>query len=218
MLDYVRRELGDEAELLHDVHQRLTVTQAADLARRVEPYRLFFLEDPFGPEFVGGLAQLRAVTTTPIAMGELMVNIHECLPMIANRWIDYLRCDLGHIGGITAARKLAALCEPFNIRTAWHGPPDLAPIGHAANVHLDLATSNFGIQEWQPYAAEPSHKHHAAMREVFPGGVIEREGHLDLPDTPGLGIEVDMDAAKKHAYCRAYLPTVRRADGSVHAW
>jgi len=213
--DYLRKELGDEVELLHDVHQRLTPTQAAGLARELEPYHLFWLEDPVPPEHKDGLAQIRAASTTPIAIGELFTDIPTCVGPVVNRHLDYLRCDVGHVGGITAARKLAALCEPFAVKTGWHAPPDLSPVGHAATVHVDLAVSNFGLQEWWP------HEEHAGaemVREVFDGGVTRRGPYLDVPAKPGLGIEVNEDAARKFPYKRAYLPVVRRADGGVHPW
>jgi len=212
----VRAEVGDGVELLHDVHQRLSPIQAAALAREIEPYHPFFYEDPVAPEHKEGLAFLRQACPIPIAIGELFTDISQCLPIITNRWVDYLRCDLGHIGGITAARKLALLSEPFAIRTAWHGPPDLAPIGHAANVHVDVSVSNFGIQEW--------FNHYdwmvggTACREVFIGAPALSNGMLNVSDRPGLGIDVNETAARKYLYKRAYLPVVRRADGSVHPW
>lgn len=216
MFDYLRAELGDEVELLHDVHQRLSPNQAAMLARDLEKYHLFFFEDPVPPEYAAaGLPMIRQASAIPIAIGELFTDIITCVGPITNCWLDYLRCDLGHVGGISAGRKLAAIAEPFGIKTAWHGPPDLSPIGHCANVHLDLATSNFGVQEWTDFDAYPWA---AKVREVFPGGVTRRGAYLDVPDKPGLGIEINEDAARKHPYERAYLPIVRREDGSVHPW
>ena len=211
----LRAELGDDVELLHDAHQRLTPIQAAALARELEPYHPFFFEDPVPPEHAAGLALVRATSTTPIAIGELFTDIPTCVAPIINRWLDYIRCDLGHIGGITPARKIAALAEPFAVKTAWHGPPDLSPVGHCANVHLDLATSNFGVQEWTDFATYPWA---AKIAEVFLGGVTRREAWLDVPAKPGLGIDIDEAAARKYPYRRAYLPVVRRADGSVHPW
>jgi mannonate dehydratase len=212
---FLRQQLGDEIELLFDVHQRLTPIQAAGLARELEPYHLFFYEDPVAPEYASGLALIRQHSAIPIAIGELFTDIATCVAPITNRWLDYLRCDLGHVGGITAGRKLAALAEPFAIKTAWHGPPDLSPIGHAANVHLDIATSNFGIQEWTDFTLYPWA---AKVADVFKGGVTRNEWLLDVSDAPGLGIEVDEAAARRYPYRREYLPVVRRRDRSVHTW
>ncbi len=215
MLRAVREALGDDVELLHDVHHRLMPTQAARLAKELESVRLFFLEDCVAPELATQLDQVRQASTTPLALGEGLFDTSECLPLITGRLIDYLRCDLGHVGGITAGRKLAAIAEPFSIRTAWHGPPDLSPVGHAANVHLDLAIPNFGIQEWLDHFVGPD----AAMAtSVFEGGVTCRDGRLDVPHAAGLGITVDEAVARKFAYERAYLPVCRLADGTVHAW
>jgi mannonate dehydratase len=212
---HVRDALGDSVELLHDVHHRLSPIQAAQLARELEAYHPFFFEDPIAPEYAAGLGTIRQTSSIPIAIGEGFFDVSVCVPLITARLLDYLRCDLGHIGGITPARKLAAMSEPFCIKSAWHGPPDLSPVGHAANVHVDLAIPNFGIQEWWNHAADPTM---AATAEVFRGGVIVRDGHLDVPETPGLGVDVDEAAARKYPYQRAYLPVVRLHDGSVHPW
>ena len=100
----------------------------------------FFLEDPFSPEDIGYFEKLRPQTSTPIAMGELFNNPNEWVGLVSNRLIDFIRIHMSQIGGLTMARKMAALCEFFGVRTAWHGPGDVSPVGHAANVHLDLAT------------------------------------------------------------------------------
>lgn len=210
LLAHLREKLGEEVELLHDVHERLTPIQAARLAKELEPFHLFFLEDPIRPEHKESFRRIREHTTTPLAMGELYHNRWEFVPLITEQLIDFVRCDLGHIGGITEARKIAAIAEPFYVQTAWHGPGDIAPMTHAANVHLDLAIPNFGIQEMVFFPD--------VTREVITGGPIFRDGYLEVDDTPGLGCDINEDEAAKHPYRRAYLPTTRRADGSVHDW
>jgi mannonate dehydratase len=212
---HVRDAVGEDVELLHDVHHRLTPTQAARLAKDLEPYRPFFLEDAVAPELATYLDQVRGASTTPLALGEGLFDVEQCLPLITGRLVDFLRCDLGHCGGITAGRKLATLCEPFGIKTAWHGPPDLSPVGHAANVHLDLASPNFGIQEWTDHFVGPDA---ADAAKVFRGGVTCRDGALNVADTPGLGVEINEEAARSFAYERAYLPVCRLPDGTVHPW
>jgi mannonate dehydratase len=208
---HMRDALGDEVELLHDIHERLPPIAAIGLAKRLEPFRLFFLEDPFAPEDNGYFPLLRQQTATPIAMGELFVNVNEMLPLIRDRLVDFIRVHLSDIGGITPARKLAAYCEFFGVRTAWHGPGDVSPVGHAANLHLDLATPNFGIQEGYLFPD--------AVREVFPGTPEIRDGMLWPNDQPGLGVEIDEAAAARfpfpdHALNGAW-PTVRTVDGTV---
>jgi mannonate dehydratase len=143
-------------------------------------------------------------------MGELFHTRWEALPLIQEQLIDFIRCDLGHIGGITEARKIAAIAETFGVQTAWHGPGDIAPITHAANVHLDVSIPNFGVQEMVFFSEQ--------VRSVISGGPEYREGSLWVTDAPGLGTDVDEREAAKYPYQRAYLPTVRRADGSVHDW
>lgn len=207
---HLRSTVGDEVELLHDVHERLTPIQASRLLRELEPFHLFFLEDPLRPEHKESFRLLRAHSTTPIAMGELFHTRYECLPLFTEQLIDFIRCDIGHIGGVTEAKKIAALAEPYQIQTAWHGPGDIGPSTHAANVHLDVSIPNFGVQEMVFFPE--------AVHEVFPGAPTYRDGYLWPNESPGLGCDIDEEAAKKYPYQRAYLPTTRRADGSVHDW
>lgn len=211
LFDHLRSALGDEVELLHDIHERLPPIMAIGLARALEPYRLFFLEDPFAPEDNGYFPLLRQQSAIPIAMGELYVNVNDSLPLIQNRLIDFIRVHLSDVGGITPARKLAALCEYFGVRTAWHGPGDASPVAHAANLHLDLAIPNFGIQEGYLFPER--------TREVFPGTPEIRDGMLWANDRPGLGIDIDERAAARYPFPAHPLngawPPVRLADGTV---
>ena len=189
LFDYLRQNVGAEVELLHDVHERVPPVLAIQLAKDLEPYRLFFLEDPFSPEDIGYFEHLRAQTSTPLAMGELFNNPNEFTGLIKDRLIDFIRVHISQIGGLTPARKLAAFCDFFAVRTAWHGPGDVSPVGHAANVHLDIATPNFGIQEAREFRQEE--------QDVFPGCPELRSGYYWLSDRPGLGIDLDERAAAK---------------------
>ena len=103
-------------------------------------------------------------------MGELFVNRHEWLPLVTNRWIDFIRLHISAVGGLSMARKVAACCEFFNVRTAWHGPGNVSPVGHAVNLHLDLASYNFGIQE--------QHLFSPTLRELFPGAPEIKGGYM----------------------------------------
>jgi mannonate dehydratase len=151
---------------------------------------------------------LRQRTTVPIAMGELFNNPHEWTGLITERLIDFIRVHLSQIGGLTPARKLAALAEYFGVRTAWHGPLDVSPVGHAANAHLDLAVPNFGIQE--------SVNFNEATREVFPGSPTLKQGYLYVHEAPGLGVDLHEDQAKKFPFPQhpGYWEPVRRGDGT----
>ena len=160
------------------------------LAKDVEPYRLFFLEDPLSPEDVDYFRLMRQQTSTPIAMGELFNNPHEWLDLVSERLIDFIRVHVSQIGGITPARKLANFCEYFGIRTAWHGPGDCSPVGHAANVHLSLACHNFGIQEF--------HGFNQVEKDMFPGHPELKEAYLHVSDKPGLGVDLDEKLAVRY--------------------
>ena len=201
---YLRDKIGEEVELFHDVHERLTPIEAARLARELEPYHLFFLEDPLRPEHKESFRLIRQHSVTPIGMGELFHSKYDCLPLITEQLIDFIRCDLGHIGGITEAKKIAAVAECYAIKTAWHGPGDIAPATHAANVHLDIALPNFGVQEMVFFPD--------IVHEVLPGAPTFQNGYLTVTDAPGLGTDINEAAAAKYPYQRAYLPMSRRAE------
>ena len=209
MFEYLRGKLGFEIELLHDVHERIPPVQAIQLAKALEPFRLFYLEDALAPEDVSWFEHIRRQASTPLAMGELFVNRHEWLPLVTNRWIDFIRLHISAVGGLSMARKVAACCEFFNVRTAWHGPGNVSPVGHAVNMHLDLSAFNFGIQEESVFSA--------ATREVFPGAPEIRGGYMYANDKPGLGIDIDEKAAARFPYKTAgrNRGTDRRLDGTI---
>ena len=190
LLAHVRAEMGDEIELLHDVHERLAPIDAVQFAKDVEPFKLFFLEDVLPPEQIAWFNNIRQQCATPLAMGELFNNPHEWQPLITNRLIDFVRMHISQIGGLTPARKVAAFAEMFGIRTAWHGPSDTSPVGHAANLHLDVSVPNFGIQEW--YRPKP------LDYDIFPGLPEVRNGYLYPNDRPGLGIDINEKLAAKY--------------------
>ena len=209
MFEHIRNTCGDKIELLHDVHERIAPIEAVNLLRELERYRPFFIEDPVAPEDNAFFRQLRAKTTVPIAMGELFNNPHEWVGLISERLIDFIRVHITQTGGFTVGRKIAALAEWFNVRTAWHGPSDLSPIGHAANAHLDLAIHNFGIQE--------AIRFNDALLEVFPGCPTIKNGYLYVNEAPGFGIDINEALAKKYPYPDhpGYWEPVRRRDGTA---
>lgn len=217
MFEKVRAELGGEAELLHDVHERILPTQALQFAKDVEKFRLFFLEDVVSPEDIGWYRHIRRATTTPLAMGELFNNPQEWQDLVKERLIDYLRIHMSQAGGLTPCRKIAAFTESFGVKTAWHGPGDVSPIGHAANLALDLTCPNFGIRELVPFNEQ--------VQEVFPGAPVSKDGYLWANEAPGWGIEVNEKAAAKYPFGHTEVGerqrlnggwgVVRRRDGSV---
>ncbi|MGM0400899.1 MAG: D-galactonate dehydratase family protein [Chloroflexota bacterium] len=209
LFEYLRTELGEDIELLHDVHERVPPIQAVWLAKALEPYRLFFLEDIFAPEDIEYFRMVREQTATPIAMGELFVSHNQYEPLIRDRLIDFIRVHISDIGGFTMARKLAAFCEFMGVRTAWHGPGDVSPVGHAANMHLDLAIPNFGIQELSLFREE--------TKQVFPGCPEVHHGAMWPNDKPGWGIDIDEELAAEYPFPEgsAAWPEIRRIDGTV---
>ncbi len=209
MFEQLRARLGFDVELLHDIHERVPPNQAIQLCKAVEPYRPFFMEDPFAPEDVAWFRTLRQQTSCSIAMGELFVNRNEWVFLVAERLIDFIRIHISAAGGLNMARKVAACCEFFNVRTAWHGPGNVSPIGHAVNMHLDLASYNFGIQEQNVFSD--------ATREVFPGAPEIKGGYMYANDKPGLGIDIDEKIAAKFPYqgVGGSRGNDRRLDGTI---
>ncbi len=212
MFEYLRDRLGFGPKLTHDVHEHLLPHNAVTLAKLLEPYRLYFLEDLLSPEQVGWYRQVRQQCTTPQAMGELFVNPHEWTPLITERLIDFVRVRVSKGGGITPCRKIATLCEWFGIQTAWQEGGDNDPVNQMAAVHLDMVSYSFGIQEENHFRSEE----YAA----FPGHALLEGGHLYPNDSPGLGIDIDENLAAKLldpdlAAKSYYMAEDRRADGTV---
>lgn len=207
MFDVVRKRCGEDVELLHDIHERISPIDAINLIRKLEQYRPFFIEDPFSPEDMNWFRQLRKSTSVPIAMGELFNNINEFRDYMVEQLFDYIRIHISQIGGITPAMKVARLGEWFNIKTAWHGPGDVSPVGHAANAHIDLAAWNFGIQE--------SHRWNEKAQAVFPGCQTFKNGYMYINEAPGLGVDINEKEAAKYPIGTKSNWTVRKADGTI---
>jgi mannonate dehydratase len=212
LFEVCRKELGDEIELLHDVHERVSPNQAVQFAKDAEKFKLFFMEDPLSPEDIAYFRQIRQQCATPIAMGELFNSPHEWQPLINERLIDYIRVHVSQTGGFTPARKIAILGENFGVKTAWHGPGDVSPVGHMANVTLDLVSYNFGIQEYSPF--------NQRTQEIFQGCPEMKDGYLWVSEKPGWGIEVDEKAAAKAPFTdrnglNGGWGEIRRRDGTV---
>jgi mannonate dehydratase len=212
LFEHLRKKLGDEVEFLHDVHERITPNQAINLCKELEKYHLFFLEDPLPPEENDHFRLLRQQSSIPLAMGELFNTQHEYVPLIANRLIDFIRIHISQIGGLSMARKVAALAEFFGVKTAWHGPGDCSPVGHAAALALELVSYNFGIHEGYIFPKE--------TREVFPGCPEVRNGYLYATEAPGLGVDIDEKLAARFPFPAGDTfdhtwGTTRRPDGTV---
>ena len=210
LFERVRAEYGAELHLLHDAHHRLTPIEAGRLGKELEPYHLFWLEDPTPAEQQEAFRLIRAHTTTPLAVGEVFSSVHDATTLITEQLIDYLRMTIPHAGGITHLRKAAALAELYQVRTGFHGATDLSPVAMAAALHFDLWVPNFGIQEYMRHTAETD--------EVFPHGYTFADGYLHPGDAPGLGVDYVDELAERYEYQRAYLPVNRLEDGSMFNW
>ena len=211
MFARVREACGWEVELLHDIHERIQPMEAISLMKELEQFKPFFIEDPLSPENIGWFKQLREQTTVPIAMGELFNSPHEWLNPMTERLYDYIRIHISQIGGITPAMKVARLGEWFNVKTAWHGPGDVSPVGHAANAHIDYAVWNFGIQE----AARSLSSE--LLQEMFPGSPTVKDGYMYVSEKPGLGVDIDEKLAAKYPLPEKQLNNwtqLRKHDGT----
>lgn len=207
MFSVVRKTCGEEVELLHDVHERVQPMDVINMIRRVEEYNPFFIEDPFSPENMEWFKQLRMSTSVPIAMGELFNNNNEYKMAMVNQLFDYIRVHVSQVGGITPAMKIARLGEWFNIKTAFHGPGDVSPVGHAAHAHIDLAVWNFGIQE----AVHFSDK----LKSIFPGSPSMKNGYMYVNEAPGIGVDINEKEAAKYPITTKSNWQVRKSDGTI---
>ncbi len=210
LFDQVRSTYGDELLLLHDVHHRCTPIEAARLARDLEPYRLFWLEDPVTGELQEGLRLIRQHSTTPIAIGEVFNSVYDHTTLITEQLMDFVRMPPVHGGGITHVLKVAALAGVYHVQTGFHGATDLSPLNLAASLHIDVAINNFGIQEYMPHAD--------VVHEVFTRNYSYADGALSIDASPGLGVDIDEAAAARFPYQMACLPVARKTDGTLFYW
>jgi mannonate dehydratase len=210
LFEQLRKDHGNQVELLHDVHHRLTPIEAARLARELEPHRLFWLEDATPAENQQSFELIRQHSVTPLAVGEVFNSIWDCKHLIEKQLIDYIRTTIVHGGGITHLRRLADFAALYQVRTGFHGATDLSPVTMGAALHFDTWVPNFGIQEYMFHSDEAN--------AVFPHDYEFRDGRLHVGDTPGHGVTIDEKLAAKYPYSPKQLPVARLEDGSMWDW
>jgi L-alanine-DL-glutamate epimerase-like enolase superfamily enzyme len=205
----VRDAVGDEIEITFDIHTRLDQRDSVYLCNELETFRPYFIEDPVRSESMQALRAVRAGTNVPIAAGEQFTSKWQFRQIIEEDLIDFARIDLCLAGGFSESRKIAGWCETHYIPLAVHNP--LGPVSSAACLQLNLATSNFAVQE-QPRMPG------TMLADVVPVQIHWEDGYLLPPDRPGLGIEFDRDAALAHPFQLTEIPHLHRADGSFTNW
>lgn len=210
LFERLRSDHGNDVHLLHDVHHRLTPIEAARLARSVEPYHLFWLEDATPAENQKSFELIRQHSTTPLAVGEVFNSIWDCKHLIENQLIDYIRTTIVHGGGITHLRRLADFAALHQVRTGFHGATDLSPVCMGAALHFDTWVPNFGIQEYMFHTDETN--------EVFPHDYAFRDGRLHCGEAPGHGVSIDEKLAARFPYSPKQLPIARLEDGTMWDW
>ncbi|MDD4032268.1 MAG: D-galactonate dehydratase family protein [Bacteroidales bacterium] len=210
LFEKVREVFGNDLHLLHDVHHRCTPVEATRLAKELEPFHLFWLEDPVTGELQEGLRMIRKQSSTPIAIGEVFNSVYDYTTLITEQLIDYIRMPLVHGGGITHVKKVADFASVYHIQTGFHGATDLSPVNLAAAIHFNKAINNFGLQEYMP--------HQEIVQEVFRINYQFEDGFLTIDNTPGIGVDIDEEKASKYPYSPASLPINRKMDGTMFYW
>ena len=210
LFEKTRLAFGTELHLLHDVHHRCTPIEAARLAKELEPYHLFWLEDPVTGELQEGLKLIRQHSITPIAIGEVFNTVYDYTSLITEQLIDFIRMPISHGGGITHLKKVIDFASVYHISTGFHGATDLSPVNLAATIHFNMAVNNFGLQEYMP--------HQEIVNEVFKTNYQFKDGFLMVDDTPGIGVDIDEEKAAEFPYAMASLPVNRKSDGTMFYW
>jgi mannonate dehydratase len=211
VFDYVRSKIGFAPKLIHDVHSHLTGANAVLFAKKMEPFHMFFVEDLLGPEHLNWYREVRKVCATPQAVGEVFSSPAEYYPLIADHAVDFIRCRVTAIGGITQAKKIANLCEVFGVKTAFQEGGENDPVNQLAAYHVDISSSAFGIQEENHFPP--------LVHEMLPGTAEIRKGYMYGSGRPGLGIDINEEMAAKYPITEARnggaYGTDRSLDGTV---
>jgi mannonate dehydratase len=210
LFETLRSRYSFDYHFLHDVHHRLTPIEAGRLGKSLEPYSLFWMEDATPAENQEAFRLIRQHTVTPLAVGEIFNTIWDAKDLIQNQLIDYIRMTVVGSGGITHLRRVADFASLYQVRTGCHGATDLSPVTMGAALHFDSWVPNFGIQEYMRHSDETD--------AVFPHDYRFADGYLHVGDTPGHGVDIDEEIAKKYPYKPASIPIARLEDGTMWNW
>lgn len=205
-----REAVGDGVDLCLELHRRMKPAEAIDFAREIEQYRPMYIEDPTTPDNIDSMAHIASKINIPLATGERLHTIQEFSMLLKRDAADYARTCLGLCGGISGAKKIAALAEANGVGIIPHSAQSTSNIITAASLHLDACISNFAIQELPRDPSFPLYQDITTTQ-------IQRDGaFLIIPDGPGLGFELHPDAAQRLPYKPKQLITRRHVDGSIY--
>jgi galactonate dehydratase len=210
--DYVealRSAVGDAVEIAWDAHGRLTPAMSIKVARALEPYNIWFLEEPALPENPKGLAQVARATSIPVATGERLFTKWAFREVLELGAAALLQPDLSHCGGVLEARAIASMAEIYYCGFAPHNP--LGPINTIVSAHVAMASPNFVALELCLYPEEWTH-------ELVTEPLVIRDGYLELSDRPGWGLELDVELCRAHPYNPSKLPLLQHPSGAVADW
>ena len=202
-----REAVGNEVDLCIEIHRRLTPAEAVVLARGIEPYHPFFYEDPTLPDNLDAMAHIAEKIDIPVATGERIHTIQEFAMLLERRAVQYVRPDVCMCGGLSHAKKIAALAEAHYVQVVPHNP--LSPVSTAACVQLAACIPNFALQEYPRGETEPP------KTGIVKKPLEMKDGFLIVPDAPGIGIELNKDALERYPYRPRLVNTRLHVDGSV---
>ena len=202
----VREAVGDDADIGLDVHAKvLEPMRALELARAVEPYNPFFFEEPIRPEGIREMAWLRRRSPIPIATGEALYAKFQFNDLVRQQAADIIQPDVCVCGGLMEMKKIAAIAEGHDVVVAPHNP--MGPLAGAINLHFAASTTNFLVLEYRAHDK-------GRWRELVKNPWTPVDGHLEIPDTPGWGLEIDEDALDRYPAITWRRGNPIRADNS----
>lgn len=202
-----REAVGKEVDLCIEIHRQLTPSEAVVLGRGIEQYHPYFYEDPVTPDNLDEMALVASKIGIPIATGERIHTIWEFQALLHSGAVQFVRPDVCMVGGLTHAKKIAALAEAHHVQVVPHNP--LSPVSTAACIQLAACIPNFALQEYPIGEGEPP------KSEIVKSALTLENGFIVIPDAPGIGIELAEDAAERHPYKPRQVKTRLHVDGSV---